>query len=717
MTKNLLCSFLCLSVLCANAQNKNYWTPVNEAVVSKGKDLFAGHYKPAAYKLFQLQESMLRTDLFAAPSEKSVAAAKSGSIISVPNAEGQIESFRIVEAPVMEAGLAAKYPGIKTYVGQGVSNPSSTIRFDITPSGFHAMVTSSNRPTFFVNPLDKSTATYAVNARNQNDPVTPFNCDLDELSAGGGIDGKTTIKKDNADDSKLRQYRLALSVNAEYSQFFLDGSEPDTAAMLSKVMDNLVACLVRANEVYERDFGIRMVFFNKEDTLIFFDPATDPYGKTSGGWNSAIQKTCNTYVGNDNYDIGHVIIKVGNFNSNNGNAGCIGCVCKAAQKGSGFTAYYDPSLLDYEVIDYWTHEMGHQFGSNHTFTFSSEGGQAQIEPGSGTSIMGYAGITGATDVQPHSEDMFATTSISQNATYMKLQTGGAACAVVTETGNQTPVVDAGADYIIPRSTPFALTGVASDNDATDELSSIWEQIDVGSSSTTYPKITSTKGPAFRTYNYISSPVRYFPDLSTILAGLTKTKWEALPDVARELNFRFTARDNHPGGGNNMSDDMIVNVDAGSGPFIVTTQNTTPIDWAGGENQTITWDVASTDAAPINCSNVNILLSLDGGNSFTIVLVTNTPNDGSEEITVPSVNTNNARIKIEATGNIFFDISNADFVIKSTLPVTWLSFTAQRITNISAVLLNWSTVNEHSNDHFKVERSADGVSFTEIATVQ
>ncbi|HRH49353.1 MAG TPA: zinc-dependent metalloprotease family protein [Panacibacter sp.] len=720
MRKLLSFTFLFLSLLCANAQNKNYWTPVNEADVSKGKDLFANHFKPAAYKLFQLQETLLRADLFAVPSEKSVTAAKSGSTISVPNPDGQIESFRIVEAPIMEAGLAAKYPSIKSYVGQGINNPSSTIRFDITPSGFHAMVTSVNRPTFYVNPLDKATQTYAVNARNQNDPVNQFTCEVEASMTGGIGDGKTNIK-DNADDGKLRQYRLALSVNGEYSQYFLDGTEADTAAMKAKVMDDLVACLVRANEVYERDFGIRMVFFNNEDTLIFLDPATDPYSKNSGDWNTAIQNTCKTYVGNDNFDIGHVIIKVAKISLNNGNAGCIGCVCSNSTapnryKGSGFTAYYDPSLLDYEVIDYWTHEMGHQFGSNHTFTFSTEGTQAQIEPGSGSTIMGYAGITGATDVQPHSDDLFATVSISQNASYMKSQTQGGACAVVTETSNQTPTVDAGADYTIPKSTAFVLTGVAADADKTDNLSSVWEQIDVGTSSTTYPKTSATKGPAFRTFNYIAAPVRYFPELSTTLKGLVNTKWEALPAVARDLNFRFTARDNHPGGGNNNSDDMVVTVDAASGPFVVTTQNTTPAEWFGGDNQTITWDVANTDAAPVNCSNVNILLSTDGGDSFSIVLAANTPNDGSEEITVPSVNTDNARIKIEAVGNIFFDISNTDFSVKSALPVTWLSFTAQRLNNTAAVLLNWSTVTEQSNNYFEVERSADGASFTQLSKV-
>ncbi|HRI20183.1 MAG TPA: M12 family metallo-peptidase, partial [Panacibacter sp.] len=586
------------------------------------------------------------------------------------------------------------------------------IRFDVTASGFHAMVTSVSKPTYYINPFDKASRSYIVNARNNNDPITSFQCDMDPVllnTMGTTEDGKTTIKIDNANDAKLRQFRLALSVNGEYSQYFLDGSEADTAAMKAKVMDDLVACLVRANEVYERDFGIRMVFVDNEDTLIFIDPDTDPYSKSSSSWNGKIQKTCDSYIGNNNYDIGHLLAKA----SDNGNAGCIGCVCKSGSKGSGFTAYSHPDLLDYVVIDYWTHEMGHQYGANHTFTFSTEGTQAQVEPGSGSTIMGYAGITGSTDVQPHSDDLFSSLSISQNTSYIKSSAGG--CAVVTETLNNPPSADAGADYIIPKSTPFVLTGTATDADASDVLSSSWEQIDVGTSSKTFPKATSVTGPTFRVFNYTASPTRTFPATQTILSGLLSSKWEALSSVARDLDFRYTVRDNHPGGGNNSSDDMVVTVDETSGPFAISVQNAPAETWHGDETKTITWDVANTDAAPVNCSSVNILLSTDGGLTFNNILASATANDGTEDITVPNVNTSDARIKIESVGNIFFDISNTDFTIESVLPVKWLSFTAQKINN-AAVLLNWSTINESLNKSYQLERSSDAVNFATFATV-
>ena len=721
MKKTILPVLLCFCITFINGQTKTYWHIISESGAGKEKDLWANKFKPANYKLLQLDEAALKTELIAAPLEKNIAAVNSDKIISVPNAEGEIEQFSVVESPVMEPGLAAKYPSIKTYIGQGIDNPGSVIRFVMSPSGFNATVSSVNQPGYYINLLEKTSSTYAVNARNEKDPVMSFKCKLDETSLNAvsatGMEDKTTLKG-NADDGKLRKFRLALSVNGEYAQFFLNGSEADTAAMKAKVMDNLVACLLRANQVYERDFGIRMVYVERQDTLIFINAATDPYSSSYTEWSNQLQNTCTSYIGEDNYDIGHALIKVGSVMDNYGSAGCVGCVCKNAVKGSGYSSYDNPGLLNYMVIDYWTHEMAHQFGSTHSFTFSSEpGSQSQIEPGSGSTIMGYAGITGSTDVQKHSDDLFSTVNISQNTSYIKSDTGGAACAVVIETGNNTPVADAGADYIIPKSTPFVLTGACADADASDVLSCVWEQVDLGTEFKTFPKTRYNTGPAFRTFNYTNSPLRYFPNLTTILSGLLFNKWEALPEVARKLNFRYTVRDNHTGGGNNNSDDMVVTVDENSGPFTVTAQNgLNASEWLTGTSETITWNVAKTNKAPVNCSNVNILLSTDGGNTFTIVLVTNTPNDGEAEITVPVVNTDNARIKIEAVNNIFFDISNADFKITSVLlPVKWLSFTAQKLNNYS-VAINWSTTNELQNSHYELERSADAINFNKIATV-
>lgn len=667
--------FLFLSALSACAflpahaqDGSDLWKTTNEAAISKkAKDVFDAHFKPVEYKLFSLKEDLFRNSLSGTALEKNLAVSRSVKIISVPTPGNGMEKFRIVESPVLAAKTAAKYPFIKTYIGQGIDDASAVIHFDVTPVGIHAVVTSAVRPTYYINPVDKDNHIYLVNARNEKDKSFAFKCDVDGLVAQSTlVSGKSSTITGNADDGKLRTYDLALCVNGEFSQVFLDGTETDTAQMKAKVMAVLVTCIDRANAVYERDFGIKLQYVENEDTLIFIDPATDPWPTKpplfGSSWNTKTQQTIDARIGPGNYDVGHLLGKVPTFADDNGNAGCIGCVCVNGSKGSGFSAYYDPTLIDYMVIDYWTHEMGHQFGANHTFTFSNENTQAQIEPGSGSTIMGYAGITGSTDVQPHSDDLFSIVSIGQVANYTKAG-NGSSCPVITVTGNTAPSANAGADYVIPKSTPFALTGSGADIDAGDSMTYIWEQIDVfeKSTSNTFPSPTSTTGPVFRTYNDTNTTTRLFPALATILAGQTASTWEAVPSVDRDLDFRFTVRDNHPGAGNNKSDDMKVTVSSAAGPFVITAPNTN-VTWNAGSQQTVTWNVASTNLAPINCTNVKISLSTDGGNTFPTVLAASTANDGSQVITIPSVNSATCRIKVEAVGNIFFDISDANFTI-------------------------------------------------------
>ncbi len=708
MKKNLFFVFCSICLLGFTASSQNYWNAAKESDVSKGKNIFANHYKPKAYLIYQLNETNIKAELAKATMGK---VSSSQATINVPIGDGTMEKFRVVQTLVMQPGIAARYPQIRTYKGVGIDHPTSNIYFDVTPEGFHAMILSTDRSTIYVNPVevDKDSRVYAVYNRKNTDSPIEFKCETDYVDLGNGSTGKITPFSGNADDGLLRTYRLALCVTGEFSQYFLDGTENSDAERKAKVFAQITTDLNRANGIYERDFGITMVFVDKEDTIIFLDPATDPF---TNNFNGKTQQVCDDSIGNDNYDIGHVVHKA----SDNGNAGCIGCVCKTGSKGSGFTMYSHPDMLDPFVVDYWTHEMGHQYGANHTFTFSNEGTGANVEPGSGSTIMGYAGITGNTDVQPHSDDYFNAVSIAQVSNYFRTGSGG--CAVKTVTGNHAPTADAGNDYTIPKSTPFQLTGVSTDADGADVMSYEWEQEDYYESggSNTFPQQTSTKGPVFRSILYSPAPVRVFPDLPTILAGKLYNKWEALPAVARDLNFRFTVRDNHTGGGNNESDDMIVTIDATSGPFMVTTNNTSGVIWNGGSTETVNWDVANSDVAPVNCANVSILLSLDGGNTFPIVLAASTPNDGSEDVVIPNVDNTTARIKVAAVGNIFFDINDKNFEIKSSLPVSWLSFTAEKI-GANSVLLNWSTANELNNDHFEVERSADGANFSIIASVK
>jgi len=594
-------------------------------------------------------------------------------------ADGAIERFRISESPVMEPGLQSKYTNIHSYVGQGLDDPSKTIRCDYTLLGFHAAVSSPNEKTFYVSSLNRKGRLYAVYSRSEKDaPPDIFKCTVDGSGVEeGGITGKKTPFTGNADDGTLRTYRLALCVAGEFSQFFLDGTEADTAEMKSKVMSVLTVYMDRANQVYERDFDVRLVLVDKEDTIIFINPQKDPFG--SGSYNTASQKTCDNFIGSANYDIGHTITS----KNLGGNAGCIGCVCLGTKKGSGYTGYNHPEILDYFVIDYWTHEVGHQFGANHTFDFSDEGTGANVEPGSGSTIMGYAGITGSTDVQPHSDDLFSIASIAQITNYIKSGSGGGRCAVVTVTGDHTPTANGGADHTIPVSTPFMLTGKGSDADGADKLSYIWEQVDAyETGASPLPNATTTKGPEYRAFNYGSSKFRVFPSDTTILRGALFSKWESLSAVSRDLNFRFTVRDNHVGGGNNKSDDVLITVSNTAGPFAVKAPNTA-VSWAAGSTQTVKWAVANTDVAPVKCANVSILFSGDGGKTFKAI-VKSTPNDGSQQITVPNDPTTKARIVVIAVGNIFFDASDVNFTVTAA-PVA----TSASDANAQSLSAKWS----------------------------
>ncbi|MGB7921661.1 MAG: reprolysin-like metallopeptidase [Pyrinomonadaceae bacterium] len=464
---------------------------------------------------------------------------------------------------------------------------------------------------------------------------------------------------------QLKTMRLAQSCNGEYSNFFGAFNSSQVALVLAAFN----ATLTRANGVYEKDLAVHLNLIASTTNVIYYDPATDPYTNLNS-WNSQLQATLTANIGEANYDIGHMFGASGG----GGNAGCIGCVCVDGQKGRGITSPADSIPMgDNFDIDYVVHEVGHQMGANHTFSFQLEGSGQNKEVGSGITIMGYAGITGQ-DVAPHSIDTFHETSIQQIQNNLANKT----CPVTTVmTANHPPVVAPVSNFTIPISTPFALTGSATDPEG-DALTYQWEQNDNATTSGANSVASPTKvtGPNWLSFVPTSSPTRLFPKLSTLQAGLLVTpplpggdagaNIEALSSVSRTLNFRLTVRDNRPyvaGStiGQTQFTDMTVTVSNTAGPFNVTAPNTA-VSWAGGSNQTVTWNVANTTLPPVSAANVKISLSTDGGNTFPIVIAASTPNDGSEAITVPSAPSTTARIKVEAVGNVFFDISNANFTI-------------------------------------------------------
>jgi hypothetical protein len=717
--KITLVGFLMFIFICGKISAQNFWSAADANSLSARPELFTNTYKPAQFVAFQLNEDAFRNQLKSAPSEKTVAAGKSTFIISVPVSSGKIERFKVVEAPVMEAGLAAKHPEIKTYAGQGIDEPSSTIRFDVTPEGFHGMILSGVRSTIYINPLDNATHTYMVFDRDHlSESKLKMQC-LTEAAEINNTDHKHLTEK-GFNDGNLRTYRFAVACGGEFSKKIYTASNTD-AQKKAQVLSVLVTDLTRVDGIMEADFGVRLDYVNNEDTIIFLDGTTDPFLSKASGingkWNTECQTTCDSLIGTANYDIGHVLMGY----LTGGNAYAIGSVCKAKTKGTGATGFTIDLTSDPFVVDFWIHEIGHQFGGNHTFDFYYEGTGAQMEPGSGITIMAYAGTTGQYDDSAHSIPNFHSFNIQQTQAY--LTTGaGAGCGVVTPTGDNAPTANAGADYIIPSSTPFVLTAAGTDADATDVVTYCWEQFDAlttnasnsqGYSLYAIPSSTFTAYPAFRPYSPTVSTLRFFPKLANILDGTNTNEWEVLPSVSRPLNFRLTVRDNHPGGGQNNSDDMLVTVDGTSGPFKVTAPNTA-VNWTGNTSQNVTWNVANTTAAPVSCANVDVILSSDGGYSFTDTLAADVPNNGSASVTVPNINSTTCRIMVKGHGNIFLDIDDANFTIVAALPVTWLSFTGQL--QGADVLLNWSTANEVNNDHFEVERSSDGTSFTSIGTV-
>lgn len=618
---------------------------------------------PLKYRTLVLDKAGLFSFLPSVPNEKNITDRSLAKVIEIPLPEGGTARFRIWETPIMESALAAQYPDIKTYTGQGIDDPTANIKIDWTMFGFHAMILSSLNGAVFIDPFARgNTINYMVYNKTDFKKNLPY-MELPPLT-GSQLAGKPQSPGSTLAGicigAQLRTYRLALAATGEYTAF-----QGGTVAQAQAAQ---VTTMSRVNGVYEREVAIRMVLVNNNNALIYVDGATDPYtndnGSTMRGQN---QHIVDSTIGTANYDIGHV------FSTFGGGVAYIRSVCNASIKAGGVTGSGAP-VGDPFDIDFVAHEMGHQFGGNHPFN-SVDGACngngsiiANAEPGSGSTIMAYAGICNADDLQPNSDAQFHTVNFDEIAAYTNTG-GGNSCAVITATGNLPPVVNAGADYTIPRSTPFILTGSATDPNG-DPLTYSWEQADVGGPFGPWNN-PSGNAPLFRSFVPQSTPVRFFPKLSDVINNTT-TKGELLPSYARTMHFRLTARDNRGGGGGVCYDASAVSVDAASGPFVVTSPNAAGITWFANDFQTITWDPAGTAAAPVSCANVSLQLSLDGGNTFPVTILASTPNDGTEEIQVPNNLTTLARFRVMATANVFYDISNFNSTIQNS-PVTEFVF--------------------------------------------
>lgn len=628
---------------------RGIWESIDELPTPVGTQTIG--IQPNVYRAVLLDHVSLASQLSEAPGEFDDGAMETAGRIQLPMPDGTLSAFRYWESPIMHPALAAKFPDIRTFVGRGIDDRSASVRFDMTPAGFHAQILSPNGAVY-IDPLFKGNLQrYATYFKRDYAPQgKPFGCQVhDEMDGTGATAAATSLSTGD----ELRVYRLACAATGEYTNFH-GGTVP-------LAMAAIVTAINRVTGVYEVELGVRMELIANNDDIIYTDSGTDPYANSNGfamlGQN---QDTLDAVIGTANYDFGHV------FSTGGGGVAGLGVICDSGLKAWGVTGLPNP-IGDPFYIDFVAHEMGHQFGGHHTFNgvrLSCNGNRTSstaFEPGSGSTIQAYAGICGADDLQAHSDPYFHSVSLEEMIAHTRTG-GGSVCPSILNTGNTPPTVDAGLSFVIPSRTPFALSASGNDFDG-DSLTYNWEERDLGPAKT-LNAADDGNIPLFRSYNASSNPTRTFPRLSDLLVNASSSA-EKLPIVSRVMDFLVAVRDNNPAGGGVATDTMQLTIDPNSGPFRVTSPNT-PISLEGALN--VAWDVANTDLSPVSAATVDILLSTDGGLTYPTVLAASTPNDGAETVMLPGISAPQSRIRVQGSGNVFFDISDSDFAVGFCPPV-------------------------------------------------
>ena len=638
----------------------------------------------SSYRALRLNKEALAQQLARAPMEGSGDLRNSPVVLSLPMPDGSLQRFHVEESPIMEPSLAARLPGVKTYRGRGIDDATASTRFDLTPQGFHALVLSAQGSTY-VEPASKGGTTSYVTHPGQLLPGEVFKCGVTEAdeaeAAARGVTSRpptlagVTPKVTNG--STLRTYRLAIATTGEWFGLYGAGSVANAQAAIASII-NLV------DAIYERDVAIRFTLVNNTN-IIFTNAATDPYS-TNGADSTTLNENQSTldngaFLGSANYDVGHVFGGITGLPSGHtsfSGKASVGVTCSAGNKAQGVsTMGNNPASPTAGIfIAGIAHEIGHEFSATHTFNATTgtcgaqRTGASAYEVGGGSTLMSYQ-ICGAENLQPQADQYFHVRSLEQITDYA---TNSALCATTGATGNDVPIVTGPGNFTIPANTPFQLTATASD--ANGSLTYSWEEYDLGNAGP--PNTDDGSRPIFRGYSPVTIPTRIFPSLQYILnnANVPPTTYngncrdgnntipcltgESLPSTSRTMNFQLVVRDNQANGGAINTATSVLSVTNAAGPFAVTFPN-------GGETlsspQLIKWNVAGTNAAPVNTANVKVSLSTDGGNTFPIVLTASAPNTGMVGLNLPDhIINSNARIKVEAVGNIFFDISDGNFTL-------------------------------------------------------
>ena len=686
----------------ANVASSSLWEDVNESTLvpsgPQAKTMQATSSQrtvvPSKYRTISLKKSAMESVLKRAPMEFTMTPEQANVQIDLPLPDGGYGRFLVMESPILPPNLAKKYPSIRTYSLQGISDPIATGRIELTSLGFRGLILS-----------DKGRGSIAIDPYWQNNPQGNVSYYLKDSGSKIGMcltpspsTSQMQALRNVAlsiapliNNSKgtawaggsLRKVRLAIACSGEFAQQ-VSGVSGSTPGNLLQTLTFITGVANRVSAILTKDFGLSFQLVEAEDQLIALNPSTDLFPDNVSANGRVIaninQTFIDNFVGSANYEFGHIFL--GGTSSWGVSAGSteglvFGILGDASRKAKCVSARGSTDYLrtDFDLLV--AHEMGHGLNANHTFSDRYEQGTgAQVEPGSGSTIMSYAGITPTGNLQGDSDGYYSSKSLEQMITYASSAPGNAAYETIT-TGNVLPNLSSLSNYTIPAQTPFVLTASATDENG-DTLTYCWEQMDsaIRAKDPTKPPRDDGSSPLFRSFPPSLDPSRMFPQLNYVLnynnipppgngtsGSSVYATGEYLPTTTRNMKFRVTVRDNSSGSGGIVYADSTISSLATAGPFAITSFNTAD-RLVIGSTRMITWSVNNTGAgSTINCANVKISLSLDGGQNFPVVIAASAPNTGSYSFVVPNNATTQGRIKVEAVGNIFFDINNANFIVQ------------------------------------------------------
>ena len=633
-------------------QNEQNWVDVRSAQ----RQIIPNHYRTIHIDVTEQATRFLRW--------------QGKQVLEFPTPDGQTKSFVVQERSNFHPRLAQKYPSIKSFVGVDPAHPRHRLAFSVGPTGLHA-VYDTDEGMVYIDPYQKGNRErhIAYFIRDHELPLSlqgQMSCGSDDHRWQAASDEpldfiRSDLRSATTEPVNLFTYDIAIATTGEYTQA--------NGGTVQGGLNAVNVALTRVNFIFVRDMAIRFQLVADNDQVIFIDPNNDPYDDDNlPSLLNDNRTTLASILGPDTYDIGHVF--AGPCGGGTVGQAALGGTCNTQRKARA--ASCQTGANDRFYIDVVCHEIGHQFNATHTFNNCppNEGQtstNSAFEPGGGSTIMSYADACGTQSFQNGADPNFHVHSLRQMYDYSR-RSGGLTCASQLPTDNVLPEVEIPLDdpVYIPINTPFKLNAVARDS-TPGTLTYSWEQYNLD-------PVTSSLGnpqgndPSFRSYAPRVEPYRYFPRLPNTIIGIDSRE-EVLPTYTRDLTFRCTVRDNDLEAGGVVWEEVRLRATEQAGPFRVIAPNRN-LEYQAGFEYEVRWDVANTDQPPVNCQFVNILLSLDRGDTIFDTLARNTRNDGLAYVVFPDTTTIRGRIFVEAADNVFFDVSDEDLILQRAQDTTF-----------------------------------------------